>query len=156
MLPKHHSVADWDFQEGATNRSLSAIQYVSEPTSLRILEPGSTQFYDAILCRIAETQCLPQGEVRNWQYSYYRYKHPAIFRNQAVLGTADTQNHYSVYLAGTIAYLYRHIAGVSSLRDQSTCQTFVDTWTHYRTLFWNGLTPELLEALCVNIYREVA
>ena len=152
----HHSVIDWDFQYGATNRSLSSIQYVSPPTSLRILEPTTATFLDTILCRIPETQCLPQGEVRNWQYCYYRNLHPAVFRNQAVLGTADSENCYFVYLASTIAYLYRVISGVNSKRDQTTCQTFVDTWTHYRVVFWNGYTPALEEALCVNLYREVA
>ncbi|MBA7623451.1 hypothetical protein ES703_30847 [subsurface metagenome] len=154
-VPKHHSVADWDFEFGATNRSLSAVQYVSPPTSLRILEPTSADFRDTVLCRIAETQCLPQGEVRNWAWYNYIALMVACFRNQAPLGTANFQNCYYVHLSGTSARLYRYIGGVISLRDQTTCQTFGQAWAHYRVLFWNGLTPSLEEALCVNLYHGV-
>jgi hypothetical protein len=31
-----------------------------------------------------------------------------------------------------------------------------DTWEHWRALYWNGLTPELEEAICVILYKEVA
>ncbi|MBA7701393.1 hypothetical protein ES703_110129 [subsurface metagenome] len=155
-IPKRYSVADWDFEYGATNRSLSAIQYISAPTALRILEPTTATFIDVILCRVPETLCLPQGEVRNWQHGYYKNLHPIVFRNQAPLGSATFFNSYHIYLVQTTAVLYRHILGVVAERDRTTCETFTDTWTHYRAVFWNGYTPESIAALCVNLYREVA
>lgn len=156
VLVKQHSVADWDFEHGATNRSLSAEQFISPPTSLRILEPTTATFLDVILCRLPETLCLPQGEVRNWHYGYYRNLHPIVFRNQAPLDSANFQNGYHIYLAFTSAILYRHTLGVVAERDRTTCETFINTWTHYRVLFYNGVTPGGVAALCVNLYREVA
>jgi len=155
-LPKHHSVADWDFENGATNRSLSATQFVSAPTSLKMISPTWVDTYETILCRIDTTQCLPQGEIRNWHYKHEQHLDPACFRNQAALGSANHANCYSIYLAGTNCYLGRYIANVLSIRAQTTCQVTIDTWQHWRVVFWNGLNPDLLEALCVSLYREVA
>lgn len=156
LIAKHHTLADWDFEHGATNRSLSAAKYVSAPTSLLIVEPGSTTFYDTILCRIPATLLLPQGEVRTWSWVYLSAIQIAHFRNQAPLGSANALNTYEVYLAGTNSYLYRYIAGGSSLRDQSTCSTFLNQWVHYRVFWYNGETPGGAPALCVDLYREVA
>lgn len=156
LIPKHHSVSDWDMQFGAPKTSLSTTRYVSAPSSLRVLEPTGDHYLDVVLCRVAETLCLPQGEVRNWVWHKIIAVHTACFRNQAVLGTADRLNCYYVHLSGEIVRLYRIVGGTPSLRDQTTYQPFYETWTHLRVLFWNGLTPELVEALCVNLYREVA
>ncbi|MBA7642498.1 hypothetical protein ES703_50193 [subsurface metagenome] len=153
---EHHSVSDWDFEHGATNRSLSAAQFISPPTSLRILEPTTATFMDVILCRVPATQCLPQGEVRSWVHSYYRNLHVAQFRNQKPLGSANQNNGYQIYLAMNVASLGRYINNVYSERDSTTCETFVSTWTRYRVVFWNGTTPGDVAALCVNLYREVA
>ncbi|MBA7572833.1 hypothetical protein ES708_14620 [subsurface metagenome] len=156
LLPKHHSVADWDFEFGATKRSLSSARYVSPPTSLCILEPTGTPFFDVILCRVPGTLCLPQGEVRNWHYYHYSDSRVAMFRNQSPLGSAINDNYYEVYLISTTARLYSKSAGILTKRDETSCQTFTDQWAHYRVVFWNGYTPLAVEALCVNLYREIA
>ena len=155
LIAKHHTLADWDFEEGATYRSLSATQFISAPTSLRMLNPTTADFLKVTLCRIPATLCLPQGEVRTWVYAYLKNFSPAIFRNQAPLGSANGLNCYQVYLAGTNSYLYRYIGGVILLRDQDICQTFSYTWTRYRVFWYNGKTPGEVPALCVDIYREV-
>ncbi len=156
VLPVHHTISDWDFERGATNRSLSAARYISAPTSLRFLEPTSSQFLNNILCRIPATLCLPQGEVRTWVYGYYLAFTVALFRNQAALGSANELNCYQVYLAGTTSRLVRKLGGVLSFRDDSTCTSFINTWTHYRVFWYNGETPGGTPALCVDLYREIA
>ena len=156
IMPVHHSVVDWDFQYGATNRSLSATRCVSEPTSLRILEPGSTAFRDTILCRHPDTQCLPQGEVRNWEYGAFYLKHVASFRNQAPLGSANFENCYEIFVASANISLDRYLLGVYSRRDITTGTGFLSQWTHYRSFWYNGETPGHVPALCVDVYREIA
>lgn len=155
LIPVHHSLADWDFQFGATNRSLSAVQYVSAPTSLLIKKFGSGAWHDAILCRIPATLCLPQGEVRTWIYSYDRAQTISSFRNQAVLGTANYTNTYLLHLTGDTAQLNRHLAGVFSNRDTTTCPSFRNVWAHYCVFWYNGKTPGYVPALCVDVYREI-
>ncbi|GAJ04702.1 unnamed protein product, partial [marine sediment metagenome] len=84
----HHTLADWDFQHGATYRSLSAIRFISAPTSLRYSgAPGAWE--SAILCRIPGTQVLPQGEIRFHAYRILTWTYGALFRNQAALGSAS-------------------------------------------------------------------
>ncbi|MBA7642318.1 hypothetical protein ES703_50008 [subsurface metagenome] len=150
----HHSIADWDFQHGDTYRSLSPIQYVSAPTSLRFLKAGGA-WSNAVLCRIPATQCLPQGEVRNWTFTGYSTKYPAVFRNQAALGSADYLNCYFVSITTAAAYLARYIAGVPSQRDTTPCLGYYLQWVHYRIFWYNGKTPGDVPALCVDVYLEI-
>lgn len=156
LIPVHHTLADWDFQFGATNRSLSATRYISAPTSLLIQKAGAGAWHDTILCRIPATQCLPQGEVRNWVYSYDLIKVVAIFRNQAALGSADYLNTYGLNITLDTATLIRYIAGAYLVRDSTPCTGFRNVWAHYRVFWYNGKTPGDSPALCVDVYREVA
>lgn len=156
IIPVHHSITDWDFQDELVFCSLSADQFVSPPTSIRMLNPGSAPEFSTVLCRIPATQCLPQGEVRTWIYEHTRSQYPACFRNQAPLGTSNFQNCYYVYLTGTTSKLQRLYLGAGITVDQSVCQTFADTWTHYRVFWYNGKTPADAPALCVDLYREIA
>ena len=155
-IAEHHSLADWDFQQGDTNRSLSAVRFINPPTSLLINNPGAGWFVDTILCRIPATLNLPQGEVRTWQYSAGLYATPAIFRNQATLGNSDFDNCYYIYCAASTIYLTRCLLGHCSVKDTTTCTTFSNEWVHYRIFWYNGKTPGEAEALCVDVYREVA
>lgn len=156
LIPVHHSIEDWDFQQGATNRSLSATQYVSAPTSLRILQPTSADFHDAILCRHPDTLCLPQGQVINWVYSYYYSQVVANFRNQVALGTANYSNCYEVAVLQTTVDLIRFVGGVFSRRDRTTGQGFQNSWHQYRVFWYNGKTPAEVPALCVDVYLNIA
>ncbi len=156
ILPKHHSVSDWDFEHGATYRSLSATQFVSAPTSLRLLKPTAGVWQSAILCREAATLVLPEGEVRNWQYGYYKAVHPALFRNQAGLNSANHLNCYEIYITSTNTYLNRWIAGVLSVRGSTAGVAYQYAWTRYKTVWWNGETPAHDAALAVNVFIEVA
>ncbi|MBA7535517.1 hypothetical protein ES705_27775 [subsurface metagenome] len=154
-IPQHHSVSDWDFEFGADNRSLSPTQFVSAPTSLLFKKPASGVWMPVILCRHAPTLVLPEGEVRTWVHSYYPHVHPAIFRNQAALNSANSQNCYEIYITETHTYLHRYIAGGLSVRASTTGIVSDNQWWHYRTVFWNGETPGHEDALCVNVFREV-
>ncbi|GAJ11328.1 unnamed protein product, partial [marine sediment metagenome] len=155
ILPVHHSLTDWDFQDDLVFCGLSADQFVSPPTSIRMLNPAAPAEFSAVLCRVPATLCLPQGEVRTWIYEHYKMQHVSFFRNQAPLGTSNYGWGYLVFLNGTVSQLNRYWGSVFVTVDSSTCQTFSDTWTHYRTFWYNGLTPGEEEALCVDLYREI-
>lgn len=155
LVPEHHSVSDWDFELGALYRSLSVATYVSAPTSLRIYATGGTIRRDTILCRIEATQCLPQGELRNWLKWNTYTQMIAVFRNQAVLGTADYDDCYYIENAASVWRLHRRIGGVHVTIDDTDLASSADTWEHWRAIYWNGLTPELDDALCVELYKEV-
>ncbi|MBA7533078.1 hypothetical protein ES705_25313 [subsurface metagenome] len=155
-LAKHHTLADWDFNIGEGSYSLSPTHFVSSPTSLLFRDPAINLITIIVLCRIPGTQCLPQGEVRTWLRAYENFLGLANFRNQAALGTADYWNCYYIYIIGTEIRLYRWVAGAYSLRDTGTGSIFVNQWVHYRVFWYNGKTPGEVEALCVDVYREVA
>jgi hypothetical protein len=154
-VPKHHSVTDWDFQHDALYRSLSPAAYVSFPTSLKFTGPDGNLRSDTILCRIAETQCLAQGEVRTWVRWKTYGQYPAIFRNQHALGGANLDDCYALTVFTTSWKLYRVIDGGFVLIGETAASSSVETWEHWRTVYWNGLTPDLEEALCVELYKEV-
>jgi hypothetical protein len=150
----HHSLTDWDWQHGDTGRSLSDLFFVSAPTSLE-MTAGPERFLSNILCRIPATLCIPQGEVRTWVRGPHPSFTPCLFRNQAPLGTSDHENCYFIGVAYGISYLYRRVDGSSYYPDTSVCYTAANVWLHYRTFWYNGLTPGEVPALCVDIYLEV-
>lgn len=154
-LAEHHTLADWDFQYGSTNRSLSAETFVSSPTSLRFMKYGAGAWNAAVLCRIPATLLLPQGEVRTWVYGYDALKVVALFRNQAALGSANYTNTYGLAVSNTTSTLIRYIGGAYSVRDSSTFTGFINQWFHTRVFFYNGKTPGDAPALCVDVYREI-
>lgn len=154
-LTEHHTLADWDFQYGATNRSLSAEQFISSPTSLRIMKAGSGFWSDTVLCRIPATLVLPQGEVRTWVRSVDASKNVATFRNQAALGSANWANSYVLTVAYDKATLWRYIADVYTNVDETPCTDSVSQWGHYRVFWYNGKTPGEEDALCVDVYKEI-
>jgi len=155
LAAPHHSVVDWDFEHGATNRSLSNVQFVSPPTSLRFASPSGS-FYSETLCRIPATLCLPQGEFRTWHYANSTSIMPCVFRNQASLGTSNHLNCYSISLSPTTATLWLIRNGSGSNRDSTSFTTFLNTWQHFRFFWYNGINPSEREALCVDLYREIA
>ncbi|GAI78067.1 unnamed protein product, partial [marine sediment metagenome] len=58
----HHTVVDWDFKAG-TGKQLYELKYVSAPSSLLVAQWNGDEPLPCILCRIAETLCIAQGEV---------------------------------------------------------------------------------------------
>lgn len=151
----HHSLTDWDFQQGETGRSLSADYFISSPTSLK-LETEDPSMDDCILCRIPATLSLPQGEVRTWLRSTMPFLYPVVFRNQSALGNSGIHNTYGIVTFAAETRLYRYIAGGFSIRDTTDPHYISDTWIHYRTFWYNGETPALEPALCVDFYYEDA
>lgn len=157
LIAAHHSLADWDFEKGATSRNLDPNYFISAPTSLHFTTyPDAT--IDCILCRISETQLLPQGEVRTWlrRHTTNTSCGPAMFRNQAALGSSNSTNCYFLYMAYGAIILYRSINNVWSEEGSWTWAQPSDTWTHFRTFWYNGKTPGEEDALCVDLYREVS
>ena len=151
----HHTLADWDFEQGSQYRTLSAAKFVSAPTSLRMgYAPGLWR--NAILCRIPSTLVLPQGEVRTWVNVNFGSPRPAIFRNQTTPGTSNWLNCYYITVTPTLIYLYRSLAGVPSVRDSTSTYRVANQWVHYRVFWYNGKTPGDAEALCVDVYVEIA
>lgn len=149
----HHTVTDWDWQDGALGRSLYAGTYISPPTCLRLLK-DSTRVQEVILCKEANTLVLPEGEFREWHQNYYNTLYPAIFRNQAANGTANWQNQYELLAQATTLFLRRYNGGVGVNKDSTLITPYVDVWKHYRTLWWNGKNGEGTPALCVELYIE--
>lgn len=155
IIPVHHTLADWDFQHGAENRSLSADYFISPPTSLKFVS-GNGTWLSTVLCRIPATLCLPQGELRTWNRSLLGGFYPAVFRNQAALGTADPKNCYILYATAGRIYLFRIIDEASVNVDNTVCTTYLDQWMHHRSFWYNGFTPGEVPALCVDFYQEIA
>ncbi|MBA7537620.1 hypothetical protein ES705_29889 [subsurface metagenome] len=151
----HHTLADWDFESGALRRSLSADYFISAPTSVKITSPGGT-IYESFLCRIPGSLALAQGEWRTWQRFLTASHRPCIFRNQAALGSSNMLNTYWIGVFGGNINLGRFLAGAGSARDSFSFPTPADVWVHWRFFWYNGLTPGLVEALCVDVYTEIA
>lgn len=155
----HHSLTDWDFQFPNGERSLDPVDYISPPSSLKF-GPVAAAYYCTILCRIPATQCLPQGEFRAWFRTDENYFIPAMFRNQAPLGSADWNNCYMIsqYFepTGYLIRLHRRRADVDSIRDTTYGYHAFNEWIHYRTFWYNGKNPAEQDCLCVECFREVA
>jgi len=153
---EHHSVADWDFTPGA-GYALNATQFVSPPTSLMVAQYNGSHQRPAILCRIAETLCIPQGEVRTWHRTWSR-AHPfrLYFRNQHALGGADYENTYYWDIANNLASLHRVVAGGLTPIGNFVVSFANNTWYHWRTVYWNGTTPGGTPTLAVMLFLEVA
>lgn len=151
----HHTVADWDFTAG-TAKTLYAPVHVSAPTSLAIYISNGSTARPAVLCRIAETLCIAEGEIRTWHYTWNRTRDFRLpFRNQHALGGADYEDTYFWSILGTHAFLYRVIAG-DIVQIGDFVVSFANTeWNHWRTVYWNGATPDGDPALCVELYKKV-
>jgi hypothetical protein len=149
------SLVDWDWEQGTSYRSLSAAKYVSPPTSLLMQVPGGSQVSCAVLCRRADTLCLPEGELRTWYQTYVTTYPFACFRNQAALGSANALNCYYFQIASNRIDLWRRVGGSAS-KINSFYYTFTGaTWYHLRFVWWNGATESGTPALAVAVYIEV-
>lgn len=148
----HHSVVDWDFTPG-TFKELSAALSISPPTSLLIRQRNGDTERPAVLCRIAETLCIAQGEVRTWHWTWNRTRDFRIpFRNQKALGGADYEDTYYWGITGDWAYLYRYVAGVGENIGFFPVDWPNNTWHHWRTRYWSGKNLSGEDALCVELF----
>ena len=155
-VKNHHTVADWDFSAG-TPKSLDATIYVSPPSSLKITGAAVPSLARPALCRIAETQCIAQGEVRTWhRVSDITWPNYLVFRNQAALGSADILNTYLWVIFAAIAYLRVRVAGIEGDIGNVPVSRANNTWEHWRTTYSIGLDPAGDPAIIVKLYREVA
>ena len=154
-LSAHHSVSDWDFQAGM-HHTLTELQFVSAPSSLECFWQAGNPVDSSILCRIAETLVIAEGEVRTWYRTTNRTRPMFIeFRNQHALGGADHDNTYFWSLTGAWAYLNRRIAGIETEIDHFPILMNNDTWYHWRTRFWSGKNPAGADALNTELFLEV-
>lgn len=151
----HHSVSDWDFTPG-TCKELTEALFVSAPSCLWVRQTNGCTARPAILCRIAETQCIAQGEIRTWHYTGNRTRDFRLpFRNQHALSGADYENTYYWGITGDYAYLYRVIAGTPVTIGTIPISFENNIWYHWRTVYWNGADLEGNPALCADLYLEV-
>ena len=154
IVPKHHSVIDWDSELGSQYRSLDSTVYVSPPSSLHFV--GGTPWKSACtLCRHSATLCLPQGEVRTWWRSNQTYDCAVTFRNQAPLGSATIINSYRTYSQSPYINVYRTVSGGSLLLAQLPYEFSENVWYHQRVVWWNGQNPVGEDALCIIVYMEI-
>lgn len=151
----HHSVVDWDFARPDEYHSLSADEFISPPTSLKLYRADLTAV-EVVLCRIPATLCLPQGEVRTWHYSANPTCRPAVFRNQAALGTSDLEDMYEMLVWPNSARLSYYSAGTPHTIQTQACTVPTGQWNHWRVFWYNGKTPGEVPALCVDLYLEIA
>ncbi|MBA7581336.1 hypothetical protein ES708_23238 [subsurface metagenome] len=155
-LPKHHSVADWDFEAGTAHQLFSEFFY-SEPSCLRIYQLNGSTERPSVLCRVPETLVLPQGEVRTYFWTDDLTRDAwLVFRNQHALGGANRDNTYLWSLTSAWAFFNRYEAGAPTLIGTIPIIIAYDGWFHWRTVFWNGTNPAGDPALCVSLYQEVA
>lgn len=155
LASNHHSVADWDFTPGMY-KGLNNALYVSPPSCLDLTYQEGTPTFGSVLCRIPETLCIPQGEIRTWFRTTHRERGWWItFRNQKPLGNADYENSYIWSLAGDWATLARIVNGDSTWIKHFPIYYVRDIWYHWRTIYWNGFTPQGEPALVCELYLEV-
>lgn len=154
---KHHTVSDWDFSASIV-KILDTTDKVSPPSSLRCTQTVGGELKASILCRIAATQCIAQGEARTWHKTTIEtYPGYLIFRNQAALGTSNLTNCYYWALVYNHAWLYRVIAGALVLiGDFSHSNWSGYAWNHLRIIYWNGVNALGVAALASEYYREIA
>jgi len=154
-LSAHHSVSDWDFQAGM-HHTLTELQFVSAPSSLECWWQEGNPLDSSILCRIAETQVIAEGEVRTW-YRTTNFTRPVflLFRNQHALGGADRADCYHWDITSAWAYLSRRIADVPVEIGHFSILMYNNTWHHLRTRFWSGKNPAGEDALNVELFLEV-
>ncbi len=151
----HHTIADWDFEHGGDYRSLANDFFISPPTSLKYVG-APAGWWTSVLCRIPDTLCLPEGEMRTW-YRKYAGGHFFIqFRNQSLLGTSELVNCYSLYFSTPNVYLRAFIGGGLHWIDNIPAYQADNEWMHWRVFWYNGFTPAEAPALCVDLYREIA
>lgn len=151
-----HSVVDWDFTAGA-HHELQAPIHVSPPTSLHMFWQAGNPLDTAVLCRIASTLVIADGEVRTWYRTSNRTR-PGylVFRNQHALDGADLDDCYFWALTGSWAYLYRRIAGVEVEIGHFSIVMENNTWYHWRTRYYTGKNLTGDDALVGELYLEVA
>ncbi|MBA7587164.1 hypothetical protein ES708_29182 [subsurface metagenome] len=154
LLAEHHTIADWDFEHGGLYRALSDDHFISPPTSLKY-GYGPDYWKTSVLCRIPETQCLPQGEFRTWFRTQASFVRGICFRNQAALGTANFDNCYYVYIYTPGLYFRKVVGSVESGIDHTPSYFANNEWIHYRVFWYNGFTPAEVPALCLDHYYEV-
>ena len=151
----HFSVSDWDV-DSPVPCSLSSTQYVSPPTSRYCLEAASVWRIAHHLCRIAATQCLPQGRWITYIRIVSGSHEVALFRNQAALGSANHDNCYYVHVGPAGFYLRRMIGGATSYTWPTYEWTSPDgQWHHYRVDWWNGTLADGTPCLCVEVFKEI-
>lgn len=148
-LKNHHSTIDWDFSE--VRWELSSTQYVSPPTSLACTAGVKT----FILCRLANSLCLPQGRMVFCVYPG-AYDMPLMsFRNQAPLGSSSYENCYSIYyIDNTRIRLAFYLDGVRNNLPWWDINMPGLAWHKLRVTWWNGVDPTNTPALCVELERE--
>lgn len=155
LIANHHSVADWDFTAG-TCKELTTGWFVSAPSCLRIRQTNGCEARPAVLCRIAETLCIAEGEIRTWHQGTNRTRDfRLIFRNQRALGGADYENTYYWSSVGDWAHLYRVIGGVGAEIGYFRVDWASNEWNHWRTVYWNGEDGAGNPALAVQLFKEV-
>lgn len=155
LIAAHHTLTDWDFMRPDEEHSLSPDEFVSPPTSLKLYH-AALSAVEVVLCRIPATLLLPQGEVRTWHYSANPTCRPAVFRNQAALGSSNYQNMYEMLVYPGFARFSYYSAGVGHTITTQACTVPVGQWNHWRVFWYNGKTPGEVPALCVDLYLEIA
>lgn len=138
LKPLHYSTSDWDFS--TTTWSLSAQEYHSWPTSLRLWNTTGTEVAILVLSRIATVQNLPQGRIVSWVLSqWWANSLPSFyFRNQSPLDTAARLNGYYTRCGDGATILYRSVAGVVTTLGRFYYDLLSDdTWYLFRITWWN-------------------
>ncbi len=156
ITPTHHSVSDWDFSAGISYILDNAF-FVSPPSSLKLFGITAPAVLRLNLCRLPDTLNLPEGEVRSWtRYEHAMWPPRLFFRNQTALGSAVYSNTYFWVLQANVAYFARYFLGAYRVIGQFAISMNINTWEHWRCVWWNGTTPGHDEAIAVDLYKEVA
>jgi len=158
ILPKHHSLADWDYRPGCLF-GLYADQYISAPSCLRaIVDPPEEtieNFYlkAALAPEIHDGRIVDWTRVQNDAYSYSGY----LFRVQDTPFDSFPLNCYRLHKTREYSQLYRVMDGeMTKLLEQATDPyDDVDTWYHWRLTFWQYAGGDLASILRITLEIEV-
>jgi hypothetical protein len=145
------AVSDWDFQYGASYHSLSPTYFVSTPTALKMGDTTPSGG-NALLSRLTDVQCVPEGELRTWLRCHTSTDSLFIFRNQAALGVANVQNTYGMTISGGNCTLWKMLGGVYSAVGTFACAITSNVWQHWRAVWWNGENLTGTAAMVFQLY----
>ena len=144
-LPKHHSLADWDFRAGLVY-ALDNVIFISAPSSIRITPTIANTIHVLSLNRDAACITLPEGRIETqWRVTGIGTGAGCgvIFRNQGALGVIDEANTYYVNFFSESAVVAKTVGGGVTALGSWALGHVTNTWYRERVTWWNE-APVLL------------
>lgn len=158
ILPKHHSLADWDYRPGCLF-GLYTDQYVSSPSCLRQVENPPASTTEPFYLKAALAPCIPDGRVvdwrryQDWDNSYGGY----LFRCQDTPFDTLPLNCYQLHQTTHVCQLIKRVGGAETFLFEQEFDPHLgnNEWHHLRVTFWQYIGGDLASVLVVSFEVEV-